>query len=479
MGQSLFFKNKLILGNPKSNVVICTLWLKKEELARRLRKENYRMIGNLYTIDGISYLIKNILANPSVKYIIVCGKDLTGSGDALIKLFKNGIDSNGKIIGTNAWIHPNIRKELIEILRKNIKVIDLRGKEKEVPKVLKRIGGTGRLFMKPIILKDVGGIKTTEINTEIYGFRVEGRLDEVWLRILDLISKFGEVKESQHGLKQKEILDVLSIIRGEIKIKSFFGFDSKLAKRYINSFFSKKKPQGIEYTYGERLFKYTFKWLSKKFKSELTFFINQIDEIVKMLKSFPYSRRAVVSLWDPFSDLKSANPPCLTQITWNIKNSKLHQTCVFRSHDIFGAYPLNAIALKELQKKIAKKIGSKVGDLIILSQSAHIYENCWKKVEEILNKFYRCRLINLKSDPAGYFRIWIDWKRKEIIAQHYLNDGRKTHFQFRGRDAQEIYRRILNENLVTRIDHAAYLGKELQKAKECLENRRKYEQDMN
>lgn len=476
MSWPAFFKESLIIGNPRSNIGICTLWSKKEIFAKKLEKKKYCVIGNLYTIDGISYIIKNILANPVINYIIVCGKDLSKSGEALIKFFEKGVDKNGRIIETNGYIHSNISSDLVELIRKNVKIIDLRGKEEELPKVLEKISEEGKHFTSPILLADEKG-EEEEITSDIIGFRVEGELHEVWLKILDLIMKFGEEKKSQHALKQKEILNVLAIIKGDFSLKPFFGFSEKDIENYLDSFFSEKKPKEVEYTYGERLFRFTFKWISERFEAELKFFINQIDGIVKLLKRSPFTRRAVASLWNPFTDLGSKNPPCLTQITWNIKNGKLYQTCVFRSHDIFGAYLLNAIALRKLQENIAEKLEIPAGDLIILSQSAHVYENCWKKVERILEKYYRGKKVEFEEDKAGYFRIWIDRKKREIVVQHYLKDGRKSKFEFRGKEASSLYREILNENLISKLDHAAYLGKELARAEECLKTGKEYVQE--
>jgi len=477
MDWPIHFKENLILGNPNSNIAICTLWSKKESIARILPKDFYNLIGNLYTAEGINYLIKNILANPVINCIIICGEDLNKSGEALINFFEKGIDDSGKIIDSNAYIHSNISRDLIEVVRKKVKIIDLRGKRNKLLETVRKFREENpRFFIEPIKILEEEKEVVENLTTDIVGFRVEGELHEVWLKILDLVMKFGEVKESQHGLKQKEILDVLAIIKGDFSIKEFFGFKKEDVEDYLNSFFSKNKPKEVEYTYGERLFKFTFKWVSERFKAEFNFFINQIDGIVKTLSKAPFSRRAVATLWNPFLDLNSSNPPCLTQITWNIKNGKLYQTCIFRSHDIFGAYLMNALALRKLQQMIAEKLKVDTGDLIILSQSAHIYSNSWKNVEKLL-KNYKSKKLEFKEDEAGYFRIWIDEEKKEIIVEHHLKDGRKSGFVFKGKNAISLYREILNENLISRMDHAAYLGKELARAEECLKNGLEYVQD--
>jgi len=62
--------------------------VKERDIGRSIKKSQYLLIGNLYTQDGVNYLFKNILANPIVNHLIVCGKDLNQSGKALINFFR-------------------------------------------------------------------------------------------------------------------------------------------------------------------------------------------------------------------------------------------------------------------------------------------------------------------------------------------------------------------------------------------------------
>ena len=457
----LFFNKSLLLGNPQSSVGICTLWSKTEFIAQNLPKDKYYLIGNLYTADGISYLIKNILANPVITHLIVCGQDFFKSGEDLISFFQNGVDQNRKIIGSGAYLHSNIPMEAVELVRKNIEIIDLRGKEGELPNILNNFSAKAERFADPLVLPDETE-KQDILTSEIMGFKVEGELSEVWLKVLDLVMKFGELKESEHELKQKEALDVLSIIN-DFSLEPFLGLKEDDVKRYVDLFFSEKTPKEIEYTYGKRLFRFAFEYVSEKFGIEMRFFVNQIDKVVSRLKKSPYSRRAVAGLWNPFTDADSENPPCLTQIN-----------CIFRSHDLFGAYLLNALALRRLQEKVSSEVGLEPGSLIILSQSAHIYENSWKKAEIILNANYRNRETSFSADRGGHFLIKIGDNKEEIIVQHYLTDGRKSKYEFKGKDAVTLYKRIIRERLVSQLDHAAYLGRELTRAEECLRNNTEY-----
>ncbi len=83
-----------------------------------------------------------------------------------------------------------------------------------------------------------------------------------------------------------------------------------------------------------------------------------------------------------------------------------------------------------------------------------------------------------------FFVINVDHETKEIVveAYEYVGDDKKPgsgrlKFVFRGKNGIDLFRTILKYDLVTMLDHAAYLGYELARAEECLKTGRKYVQD--
>ena len=76
-------EGSLIIGNPTSNVGICTLWNKRSEIASQLPVEDYFAIGQLYSIQGIRNLVTSLLIYPNIRFLIVVGADMSGSGKAL------------------------------------------------------------------------------------------------------------------------------------------------------------------------------------------------------------------------------------------------------------------------------------------------------------------------------------------------------------------------------------------------------------
>ncbi|MEM2902454.1 MAG: dihydropteroate synthase-like protein [Candidatus Bathyarchaeia archaeon] len=80
-------------------------------------------------------------------------------------------------------------------------------------------------------------------------------------------------------------------------------------------------------------------------------------------------------------------------------------------------------------------------------------------------------------DPKGCFKIMVDRRRSEILLFHYTYKGGKPDAAFRGKDPLKMCRAVLRKGLISRMDHAAYLGAELMKAQVALETGKTYIQD--
>ena len=80
------------------------------------------------------------------------------------------------------------------------------------------------------------------------------------------------------------------------------------------------------------------------------------------------------------------------------------------------------------------------------------------------------------ADPAGYLIIHADPARQMLIIEHYRNDGLLT-VVTEARNATDGYTTVLAAGLVSRLDHAAYLGRELARAEHALRTGTHYRQD--
>ena len=108
----------------------------------------------------------------------------------------------------------------------------------------------------------------------------------------------------------------------------------------------------------------------------------------------------------------------------------------------------------------------------------------------------------IELDPKGYFLIKIEPKTNELILEHYLNDidqkgraidpksgepiGCKTKSRnqpnniYRGKSAKQLGIQISEGHgplPISHLDHAIYIGRELQRAEQCLITGKQYIQD--
>jgi dihydropteroate synthase-like protein len=81
-------------------------------------------------------------------------------------------------------------------------------------------------------------------------------------------------------------------------------------------------------------------------------------------------------------------------------------------------------------------------------------------------------------DTKGVFRIIVDRNAETIVALHFATaEADKPSNIVKGVTAEAVYAKILKMGLVTRLDHAAYLGNELAKAEVALKTGKEYIQD--
>jgi dihydropteroate synthase len=85
--------------------------------------------------------------------------------------------------------------------------------------------------------------------------------------------------------------------------------------------------------------------------------------------------------------------------------------------------------------------------------------------------------VDFTPDKTGCIKIQIDRENKMIEALFYHNNDEKPSAIVKGKEVTEIYQTIIREKMVEKLDHAAYLGKELEKAELALKLGRSYVQD--
>jgi len=464
MSWPIYYKDLIRIGNPKSQVGIATLWTICDEVIDKIDKKLYCAAGQLYTKNGINYLVRNLLANKNIRYLVLCGQDRAGSGKELISLWKTGI---------SAALQEEIKENSIKEMIGKVKLIDMReekdtGKiEKEVKKLDQNLSSYGKAEKFPEPKKEAVNELECHFPTDMSVFKVRGEtVAETWLKVLQTIMRFGDLKETD-AMKMKEVCNMAAVITDEdpeeYSIPSWLGFDKKKIDEYVPQIVEGEKIPGLHYTYGFRLKKH--------------FDIDQVEKMVEKLKIDKNAREAVGVLFDPRVDIEAEHRPCIVLIQALRNHKKLNLNAYVRSHDMFGGWPLNAFGLRKLQKQISDKANIPLGPLTIISASAHIYDFNFKEALKITKNLKH----EFNPDPRGCFKIDTDEKTKEIVIEHYDPGGNLLE-TFRqnidvAKPALELAKKIDKNLGVSLTSHAFDLGIEFHKAETALKLGKKYTQD--
>ena len=111
---------------------------------------------------------------------------------------------------------------------------------------------------------------------------------------------------------------------------------------------------------------------------------NQIEKIIELLKYDPYSRRAVININVPNEKvIETKDEPCTVCLDYQIRNGKLHCTCVMRSNDMNFGLRNDLGFFISLQKYIAKRLGVPVGTYTHFAMSIHFYDRDFKFVKDV------------------------------------------------------------------------------------------------
>lgn len=103
--------------------------------------------------------------------------------------------------------------------------------------------------------------------------------------------------------------------------------------------------------------------------------IDQIANVVQMIRNNPDSRRLIVSAWNPALVDEMALPPCHSLFQFYVAGGRLSCQLYQRSADIFLGVPFNIASYALLTMMVAQVCGLKPGDFVHTLGDAHLYSN--------------------------------------------------------------------------------------------------------
>lgn len=114
--------------------------------------------------------------------------------------------------------------------------------------------------------------------------------------------------------------------------------------------------------------------------------IDQIANLLRMIKETPESRRLIVSAWNPALVDEMALPPCHALFQFYVADGKLSCQLYQRSADVFLGVPFNIASYALLTMMVAQVCGLEPGDFVHTLGDAHLYSNHFDQAREQLTR---------------------------------------------------------------------------------------------
>lgn len=142
--------------------------------------------------------------------------------------------------------------------------------------------------------------------------------------------------------------------------------------------------------------------------------IDQLSEVVRILRADPLSRRAVISIYDPDRDfVESLDVPCNNWLHFLVRDGKLHLHVAARSTDIWWGFSgINAFEWTLLLEMMSRWLDYEPGRLVFFSSSMHLYERHFDRAESVVNANHE----TVDRRPGGV-RAFFDTEWKESAGE--------------------------------------------------------------
>lgn len=125
--------------------------------------------------------------------------------------------------------------------------------------------------------------------------------------------------------------------------------------------------------------------------------IDQIANVVDLIRTDPDSRRMIVTAWNPAEVENMALPPCHALFQFYVADGRLSCQLYQRSCDMFLGVPFNIASYSMLTCMMAQQTGLEPGEFVWTGGDCHVYDN---HVEQFLEQ--------LSREPYPYPTLEID-----------------------------------------------------------------------
>lgn len=496
--EAIHYPELLHAVNSSGDVGVVTLWSpvrtarrKLEEISEDLldpARSRIAVMANLYG-DGLFAMLANLLHNPQIQHIVAIGEDLGLSSVQEIEAFLSGgledVEMLGKpmkrIRGTDR-LFPLVEGFDEDCLRRRLSFRafgKMSGREfgSELVKHIDRLpveppeDQTRVRVALPAVLHEDYSHRPSQVNAHEV---VRAQPLACWEELVVRTMRFGRPVRIRDG-ERMELLNVKAVITApaddDAAALARYDFQPEQLRAYQEKIMRDQLPEGISYTYGNRL---------RGYFEHAPAGPDTLESVIELLREDPESRRAYISLWDTAADLalpgaEHAAKPCMTTLNFRRSGERLSLTATYRSHNLLSGWLLNAYGLMAIQRYVAAAAAIDPGELTIISHSlgidprslrfelARSIEAAWDHDDDLDRETGKW---HLRQDPRGYFVVSVDPERGSIVAEHRFEGVLLKRYE--AERAVTIENQVSADMAISLPSHAMWLGRELTKKEQAL-----------
>lgn len=228
---------------------------------------------------------------------------------------------------------------------------------------------------------------------EYLRFYLYTHMEKQYLDLLSTLLKTGERRETRSGSVYSSFGHVLKcdlqkefpllttkkmFFRGIVEELSWFLRGStnvqELRDRWVHIWDSNTEDRNYDagpvYGFQWRHFGAEYKTCNDTYEG-----VDQIAQVIHLLRQDPTSRRIFLSAWNPKQQSEMALPPCHVSYQFYVSNNQVHCQMYQRSADVFLGLPFNIASTALLVHLLASECGREPGKLRIVIGDAHLYES--------------------------------------------------------------------------------------------------------
>lgn len=486
----LYYKEKLSVLNPFGDVGVVTLWSPVKTVQATLSRTDRDLVsvtsriaamGTLYG-HGIPELLRNLLYNPQIRHLVIIGKGLSDSRQALLRFFSRGIHPVSYlgttlygIVGTDHTIDGDVTPD---DFAGRLSLTDLTS-YRDAP-----LHDEIRRFFQSLppwqpcrqerIHRPLPAVQIAWYPSDPRGHTIT-RPDplQAWRELIFRLVRFGHRNRLAKG-ERWELQNVKVVVETPIEATerqlAEHGFSLEALHRYQASLLDASPPAEQPYAYGHRLRGH--------------FHVNGrcVDALASFIARFkadPETRHAYTSLWDSSRDSlpETKGCPCLVSLFFRKFGHQLTLTATFRTHNALDGWLKNLYGLMAVQRYVAERLSMPVGPISVISHSVTIDPQGGglararaiaeaKESDDAVDP--RTGRRSLRLDPNGAFMVTTDEEAGELVVQHRHNGQLLK--EYRARRPESLEKRLLRDGALSELSHALYLGREMARQSASLEH---------